>query len=741
MSSAPIGPSVGPSPSIPIGFASGSAKLTLQDSTSLFDFLQLESTAKNQNKQTLFDSQSVDSLVNQKYFLGVVIALQFLAKKYAETLTYAGGINSLDKNYNNSVDNLNNAINRYNSAVGELNSQINTMNNAIIAINTGPQPPTAADIATYNAAVAAYNNYLTSTGNPAMLAYANSAQTLYNNPTNIANTVIIPSLNKIINDLDLGIPVIPLFTPATAPTGAGAQALQPNYSGTPIPLIPGNFPNLNQLSDLPAPPTTASIINTYFLPFAEKYLAAIAATSKKLSGIDAYQALVNFVLKSGFKLDPSKVDSYILNSSKPTLPAGGDASGGTVGSLIVGSDTPNLERILSTALFKSVAAAASIYPPPHVYDQVNALALALLSRIGASAGLSVVKLLGNTLKSLNQNSESISAALAVALLQNILKVVGDGKATAEALTEILKQIPGITQEQVKQLTTQLLASQNLSLLNLGALSTSLLLKNPSLVTAILNLTNLNNINENLATTNPTAPLPEQETEEVEPTENPSNQLTVNTVLSNQESLSAIQNELSNPLTEEKNTPQPVSQNVIAKALQNTANTLPQNATATELQTTLANELVKQNVSKEQAQALAKNGEALIESKLQQLKVEQLTSQITSSLANLAKADVVNPLPASTAASLVSSLTDLQNPNSFASLYASQIKTLIQSNDQTVADEVVAQRRDVEQPQIDLFDTLQRLLNPANNIIMSFMSGAMYDKTIPTNWQKPLQIQV
>lgn len=733
---------IGPSYTIPIAFASGSAGLTVKDSLSLYEFLKLQTTTTDKNKQGVFDSQAVDSVVNRVYFLGIVQALTILAQKYAETLGFTSSLVSLFDNYNSSVDSVNASIDTYNSDKNTLNSQISTMNSAINTIN-GISNPTAAQIATFNQAVTNYNNYLTSIGNPALLAYANAATNEYNDPTSTANNVTIPAINQTIIDLNLGIPLVPPFDPTSAPVGASPQAPQSNYSGVQIPLIPGNYPSLPHLNRNNLAVTPQDIVNTFFLPYAEDYLAALKAVSKKLAGIDEYRAFVNFIQKQGFLLNPAKVDAFILNTAKPSLPEGGSASGGTLGSLIVGLDSINLERILSTALFKAVIGADNIPIPPHIYDEINLLALTLQERIGAAAGLSVIKLLGETLKSLPTDSKSILVALAATILQNILKIVADGKATREALVKILGGVPEISQAQKEQLADQLVAAQNLSLLNNAALSTSLLLQLPTLTPDILNTSSFSTTT---TITTPTGTATSTTTvisdEESPIPEDPYSPNTVNGVLGNPQSSYQVSQQLSDRLASDAKFPKPTTTpTVINQALQNTAKALPPNATPAQFQTTLTEQLLKQNVRVEEAQFLAENARALVDSIRGQLKTEALAKQISEKITALVKSDVVNPLPESVAASIISSLTDIQNPNSFASLYLNQIQTLNKNNDKKIANEIVLQRREFEKPQIDVFVTLQRILNPANNIILSFMTGVMYDKTIPTNWQKPLQIQV
>lgn len=736
-----VDPNTGTNYQIPIAFESGSS-LTIkpQDTLSLFSFLEYVGTVKNSHKQTTFDSQSVDAVINKEYFLGVAQQISYLTQKYIETSSYADAYDALITSYNARVATLNTAIDNYNNLKNTFNSKINDMNNAINTIN-GLSSVGSSDITAYNQAVAIYNSYLTLTGNPGLLSYASTAQTVYNIPTAFDNNHTIPQLNHQIDKLDIGIPPIPLFSPATAPVGSSTYSLQAFYSTTPIPTIPQiTTGDLAHISTLPDPISKADIINTYFLPFAQKYLEALAATSKKLASIDDYRAFVNLIQKQGFLFNPAQVDAFIMNSSKPSVPGGEGSTGTSLGSMMVGLDTQNLERILSTALFKAISADAKVPIPPHIYDQVNALALSLLSQIGAAAGLSVVKLFGETLKSLTQDAASVQLAIAAAILQSILKVVGDGKATAEALLNLLKGIPGITEDLAKQLANQLATAQNVSLLLFGALSTATYLKSPSLVQDILN-TNFNPPPPSLNTTTETNTIPSSSPSvyNLSDNQNPFSQQNVNDVLNNNQSSYAIQNTLSDRLSEDAKIPKPQASSIINQALTNTAKALPQNGTEDQFKKSLADELLKQNLRQEEVQYIVENAALFLNPP--KLSPEQLNAKIESSIQNLLKNDVASSLPKSVSDNLIKLLTDTKNPNSFASLIVSQLRDLKIQNQEKIVQEITAQRREFERPNIDTFVTFKRIMDPANSIVLSFMTGLMYDKVIPTNWQRPLSIQV
>lgn len=740
MSSSPVS-NTGSSYTIPIAFASGQANIKPVDSISLFSFLEHVGTTKNANKQATFDSQAVDAVVNREYFLGVAQQIQYLSQKYAKVVSYADGIAGLTFTFNGRATTLNVRIDNYNNLKNNLNGQISDMNNAINTIN-GISSPTATDIANYNAAVTAFNSYLNSTGNPGLATYATAANN-YNIATNHNNTVTIPAINQIITDLDLGIPPVPQLTPSTAPVGASSYPIQSYYSSHPIPNI-SEIPSadLAHINLLPDAGKKTDIIETYFMPFAKAYLEALAATSKKLSGIDDYRAFVNFILKQGFDLNPALVNAFIMNVANPSTQSSSPSANGAIGSMIVGMDTPHLELVLSTALFKIITADAKTPIPPHIYDQINALALSLLSQIGASAGLSVIKLLGDKLKALEPGTASIDVAIAAALLQNILKIVTDnGKSTLDALVAIMKGIPGISEGEAKQLAEKLLAAQNISLLLNGAASVGIALKSPTTVKDILNTTfNAETSEKVKAPLYQAPPLSVYNTRE----ENPYSSTGLNAAINNPPSSYSLQQTLTDRLEQDANIPKPGSSTIINQALTNTAARLPTaNSSETLFKETLAEELLKQNLKEEQANFIAENAAVFINSTRSEtplLTTNELANKLKATIQEVTKADV-NILPQSIVETLVSVLTDRNKPNSFISLYENQIRSLEVHNDKKIIDQLVDQRREFEKPNIDSFFIFRKWLDPANNLINSYMTGLMYDKTIPSNWQRPLSIQV
>ena len=608
------------------------------------------------------------------------------------------------------------------------------MNNAINTINS-ISSPTPAQIATYNAAVASYNSYLTSTGNPALLSYKTSADTIYNVPTNNDNTVIIPGINNLIDELAIGIPHVDPFSPSTAPAGAnpplGSVA---NYSGGTIALInPSSYSDLNNLNHVPAPKNKDEIITIYFLPFAQNFLANMAATAKKLSGNDDYRAFVNFILKQGFNLNPASLNAFINKTENPSLPSSA-GTGVSLSSVIAGVDSPNLERILSTALFSVLAGNERISIPPHIYDQINVFAIALLSTIGATAGVSVIKLLGDTLKSLKPDNSAIQIALTAAILQNILQVVADSKVLKDGVLNIVKEIPGLTDAQQADLTDKLVASLSTTLLLNAGLSTALILKSPNLVQDLVTTASAQIRDSNDATSNTGIYA-----------DNGFSPRSLNDLLKNESNNLTTKRELSKRLENlvSSQKPDDVASNVIDKTIA----ALPQNVTQVGFQQTLALNLKNAGLTDEQSQSIALDITTSIN-----LAVEPLASrpvldsaalavQVEASIREVIKDDVTKSLPEAVIQTIIKNLTDLNNPKSFVSLLATQLQTLVATNDIKVETELNKLLRAYMGEIIDSFVVAENIRSPANNVVLSFMTGLMYDHAIPTNWQRPLSIQV
>lgn len=713
------------------------ADLTIKnpDTISLYSFLQQVDTSKTSHKHTVFDGQEVDALMNKEYFLGVYQDINVLLEKYRETVTFSHNLSGLAGDYNSRVDSLNTKIDTYNNAKDVLNTKIGIMNDAINTINS-ISSPTASDIATYNAAVANYNSYLTSTGNHALLVYKNSANSIYNVPTNHDNTVVIPAINAMIDDLNLGIPHVAPLSPSTAPAGANPPiAPAGNYAGGPIALInPSSYSNLGHLNHIPDPQSEQDIVNTYFLPFAQNYLATMAATAKKLSGNDDYRAFVNFILKQGFNLNPASVNAFINKTEKPSLPSSSAGTGSSVGSLIVGVESPNLERILSTALFSLLAGNASISIPPHVYDQINVFAVTLLSTLGASAALSVVNLLGDTLKSLKSDNPAIDVALAAAILQNILKIVADSKVFKDGLSDIIKEIPDLTEAQQTDLTNKLVTSISTSLLLNAGLSTALTLKSPNLVqdfvnTAISQITDSNDAESNTGVYADNAFSPKS----------------LNDLLKNDTNNVIAKRELSNRL--ENLAPNVKSNDVANSAIDQTLATLPENATQDDFQQALALNLQKSGIDPTLSQTIASSVTASINLAIEPpaqrpvLTPAALAIQVEASIRAIIKDDATHSLPEAVLQNIVKNLTDVTDPNSFISLLKTQIQTLVATNDKKVDIELKSLLREYMSTTIDSFVVAEFARSPAGKALNSFLTGLMWDTAIPTNFQRPLSIQV
>lgn len=732
----------------PLSTSYTNADLTItnsSDTISLYAFLNLVSTVKDVNKQTVFDGQEVDALINKEYFLGIYLDINALLEKLHETENFSDSYTGLVNSYNSRVSSLNTSIDNYNINANGLNSATSTMNNAINTIN-GIASPTASDIATYNAAVAAYNSYMTSTGNPGLLSYKNSEDD-YNIPTNIDNTVTIPAINHTIDDLNIGIPHIPSLTP-TAPVGADTIPALSNYSGGTIPLIsPASYSHFGAYVPLIAPaPSKQDIINTYFVPYAQNYLATMAAVSKKLSGIDDYRAFINFILKQGFNLNPASVDAFIQKADKPSLPSSSSSPNGTIGSLIVGVDSPNLELTLSTALFKALGGQEAMSLPPHVYDQINVFALSLLSTIGASAGLGVAKILGDSLKSLKPDNPAVDIAVAAAILQNILKVIVDGKAK-DGLAKIINEIPGLTDAQKSELTADLATAQNTTLLLQAGLSTAISLKSPNLIQDFVNTaynqsTSSNQTDTSLITDSDTTELPD----------NPFSPKSLNDYLKSENNALIVKKQLSDRLENLVSSNQPTQSSLTPQSTANavintTIASLPENATSQDFNLALSANLQRAGLSQNDGQSIAADITASINLQVQPLPIRptltpaQLAAQTEAAIREIIKGDATKSLPEAVLKNIVKNLTDVTNPNSFISLLTTQVQTLVDKNDKAVETELNTLLRSYMSPTLDTFVIAENIRSPANNVVLSFMTGLMYDRSIPSNWQRPLSIQV
>lgn len=773
-----------------------------QDSLSLYDFLQLVGTNTKENKQATFDSEATTALVNQKYFLGVVEQLTILAEKYKDVSDYAVSVSTLTDDYNSNVTTLNGSINTYNASLGTLNGQIANMNNAIQTIN-GISSPTPTDIANYNAAVTSYNNYLTSTGNPAIMAYAASADTNYNIPTNFYNTVVIPEINATIDDLGFNIPPQDLLTPSTAPAGANTLSTQSNYSGSTIPLIsPSSYSSLSTLNQLPPAKSKTDVINVYFTPYAEAYMANLAATQQKLAEFDETVAAINFFIQQGFTLDPSKPSAFVAEAQRPSVGIGGAESSGSIISLAIGADSPSVMRALSTALFISATASSRVPLPPDVYDQLNALAASLLPRLGLSAGLSVVKLLGDSLKSLPKDSPIVDVAVAAALTEAIIKTVGENSVTKDAVLAILKQVTGLTDEEVQVLADKFIAGQNISLLLFGALQAGLALKNPNLVSDLLKTSenqpifqpelkpvaketpistslssqpivqNINNtvndtVNEiisdqrnadirraDIAASNarasqirqantsasiqqPASPNP------VETTIQSRTFSTINDVLNDQRNSDILKADISANLIRYGNFNSSQASSISNQAIDNARTNLPQNSSQQGLQQVIAQSLINLGVIDAQAQFFALNAslfanlQTVPPTNEQDLSPAELSNRILANIANIRGTDAANTIPKTAIEAWVASLTDTSIPGSWINLMQDQTQKLKAANDASVAVAIEDQRREFVRPTQDLaFFLTGVLLDPANNIVDSYLTGLMYSNGISSKWPQP-----
>jgi len=686
------------------------------------------------------------------------------------------------------ANSINNAITDYNSALSLYNSIVNNPNSTPQQI-TNAQAALSAAAQNYNVAVTAANATITNTVNLSLVNYA-SLTAIFNQNTQALNDQILAIIqgNPALADLARSLDLQNFFAFAS---------LGPDPMGTQSTIDPNNPPltSLDPYSDpiissglIPVPTAVltageaqAKFENDFFENVILIALAALGSTSRILQDQLTAEAFALYVQKKGVSNNLTVTSQFVDPSSTPSAATAATTSSTTSGpntSNTMGA-APNLVEVLTTGLLTGFLAnqtatkgALGPYVPQTIIDAIQGLATSTLARVSlntADSSFVAAQLQGAPLNA--------QASNAVAFFNQALSAASSSDSTlAPLVQQLLQTVPGITSDQVQSLTSQAVAAINIPLLLLGGLAASRALQDNGILGALL------------------AAIPgiPSSTAQAGSLSNATLSQLVSQPLSSMLQKALLTQQLVNNNPKSANTAADSINKAVAQFQQAIAsnpsfNTIPASslvndpAQQQQLSAQLQQNLVNQGISPTTAQKLSASA---ITSLVNQVNSTPLSLPTNTAPSTFNLASVGSPTASSSASSstpslalspqdaalLTQTLIDTTSSNSFQNLIQRNVATLTNvaqqsptANNKTVDSSVQASTANTQQNN-KIADALQnlvssfittpareqasnpnvlliQLMDPANNVSKSFMTGLMYGKPIPTNFQKPLDIQV
>ncbi|WP_284452533.1 hypothetical protein [Parachlamydia acanthamoebae] len=452
------------------------------------DFLQLIQSVTDTLKQTNYQNQAQDYLMDKDMYLENALAAQYLIQLYATLVAFSSQIQSLVGQENDAVASLNAARAQLNNTIqsgrAEDVAQINAMNAATTAYLNG------GSLQDYNTAVATYNNYIT-TRNVELSA----AQTTYNSAVDTYNAQVsqnnaqLAQLN--VEAAKLGI-TLTLSNQSTVgyayPTLPGVVTNPPSYVDTPtdgLPMLPSITNTDNQ----------SSILTTYYQPVVAALLPLIQNSVAQMNLNNAYLDLQYYYLAGRA---PNLPNAYIqqavqsaTGNSSTAVSAGSSLA--TLGSLA--QSNSSIGRVLSDGLYKLTTLQDSQPLSPRLYDELVLNTVQLLGQVSAYASLPATSSLAQQAGLIPPESPAVGLSVGYGVLKGVVgSISGESYKTAlGGLISANASEAGLSEQGIAQAQRVLTATTNLAILQIALVQAAVALQSPGLVSQFLsNLENLPN---------------------------------------------------------------------------------------------------------------------------------------------------------------------------------------------------------------------------------------------------------
>jgi len=646
-------------------------------------------------------------------------------------------------NFNNQISNYSNAFPTINSAVQDMNTAIDTFN-AASGLDPNSQEYMDAET-TYNAAVDSYNDSVNNSFSSTVNTF-NSSLSAYQDQITQANAdlVHVNAAGAI-----FVIPSVSNFSTAQQPKSIELATHSPTGVSGDIPHVtnPGGAPALES-SDTPL-----ASFDTYIALYFQSQTAQ--TTQAVIGAVASMAALIrdlDFRLynRKGTSLNPTVADAYI--SRAPPLfvqSATGAGAGASLSSILGGLSTPTLERLVSLGLFASAIQDENIQLTAGLKDTLIAFDLAFYNILSLLGGKLAAGLLADSLGVASPNGNAAEIALIAGFIKAATLFVGSGgEVLVPQISDILQEALGIDKVQADQLAGIIADIFSISTLFIALSGLGEALGIPNLAEQIIGaLPEGGGLVLGDGAAIPTDAFHD----------------TLQRLL-----LKSVLLDVGKTyFASEGQATQVINDTIDKVALE-----LTNNASESDIHNALEREFLAKGLSQEAATKLADTTTQFIRG---DTSLSLFAPATTSAQAAAPTAGIITGTPAtslttaptsgSTVAGVVGDrvialltpeigetaarrfaesllpIIDPRFPNSAASLINLRLESFRHALGEAKFKAAVEQLRVVFSRHVDPVILLNRFLDPGNNLLMSFMVGLMYNVNIPTNWQRPLSVQV
>lgn len=371
-------------------------------------------------------------------------------------------------NYNDSLDSQHtqdqNRINTMNNATTAYNNATTVYNNSDKGAAATAAYATATT--TYNNAISAYSTYVDTTRVNTYDTSKNTlsaALNTYQSSVNSFNATILQ-----INDLRATVGILPLPTMDDAPTIASLTTMpSPPSTSNPIALGSAPSVTHVAAVPVPTvPPTSDDLIQQYASAFIDSIVPEMDQVNTFLDQLSRYHDFLRYYLGPRVGKISTLPNSYVDATNKVFLDQStstGSGAGVSLSSMIAGLSDINLNRVLSNDIASEAALQANIPLSPHEVDQLRLVNLAILSRGALGSSIPAFSLLSERLAYMDENSPAVDTALAVSYAVQISALASTADQQQAILERLKANNPNTDAAKLEELAASLAAASNLSL--------------------------------------------------------------------------------------------------------------------------------------------------------------------------------------------------------------------------------------------------------------------------------------
>lgn len=454
---------------------------------SIIEFTRIVNDAILELDETLHETDLQEALMFRELHQSVANRASFLIELRSLIREVAEDSIALVETQNTQIMAHDLPVQAHNSQVSNDITEVNKMNKAITKFNNGMISESS-----YTNIANNYNNYRT--GRNSNVQSFNTTVNTFNTQV-AANNVVTTDLN--IRRVEIGLEELPPQETSESGDLLGLAQIPPTVGMPPVPEVS----KVTELVEIPEQPTAQQLLNTLYRPLIEILILLFSLIETGF--ISTIEGDIENDLFFFRGIQPALPNSFIANQPDTFFSTTeGTAAGPAVTGTNLNLDSPNLEGLLSNALFDAINVINKQALDSGSIDEINIQILQSVIDLALLSSLSAAVLLGNQFALLGNDSPAITAAISLTLAARLQDLVSTNIFRNSTINLLRRNLGlGASFGRINGLADAFTAGVNLALLQLSLSRVALTLGIPGLAPQLLgNVSGLRTVDILLAST-------------------------------------------------------------------------------------------------------------------------------------------------------------------------------------------------------------------------------------------------